>query len=69
MTPIANPSLVALFFQLRDFCAGGAVERKRRAGKERRVGIGARKWQRGICLIILEIGMKKIEETRSYRNI
>lgn len=54
MTPTANPSRVPLFFQLRAFCAGGAVERKRRIGAERREGIGERKRHRGACLIMVE---------------
>ena len=62
MTPMASPSLVALFFQLRDFCAGGAVERRRRDGVERREGIEARKRHRGACLIIVEAEGKVIEE-------
>lgn len=39
------------------------MERKRRVGVERREGIGARKRQRGACLIIVEAGRKDIEET------
>ena len=61
MTPTARPSLVVLFFQLRDFWTGGAVERKRRVGAERREESGVRTRQRGACLIILRDEKKAIE--------
>ena len=44
------------------------MERKRRVGMERSEGIGARKRQRGACLIIMEVGRKKIEDRRRYRS-
>ncbi len=44
------------------------MERKRQVGVERREGIGARKRQRGACLIILEVVRKKIEDSRRYRS-
>lgn len=52
---MARPHLAAVLFQLRDFWAGGAVERSRRGGKERIGRALCLGRQRGNCLIIRKL--------------
>ncbi len=51
---MAMPHRTAPFFQLRDFCAGGAVERKRRVRAARNVGNDWRTSVRDADLIMIE---------------